>query len=411
MSKIKKIAAFELYDSRGWPTVGARVLTEAGGSGFAIVPSGASTGSFEAVELRDGGNRIFGKGVRQAVENVNKKIAPELIGIEVTDQKELDTVMIKLDGGENMGSLGANATLAVSMAAAKAAADELGRPLFRYLAGEKGNLAVPRPMMNILNGGAHADNNLDIQEFMICPKNTGSFAQSMELCTTVYHTLKGLIKESGRVTAVGDEGGFAPNLESDEEALELICAAIEKAGYSFSEIGICIDAAASEWSDGEVYIQPKSGRKFTSEELCDYWGALCEKYPIISIEDGLGENDFEGVALLTKRLGDRIAIVGDDLFVTNKKRIKAGVLASAANSVLIKPNQIGTLTGTMEAINFAKEKGYDVVVSHRSGDSEDTFIADLAVAVGSKRIKMGAPCRSERVAKYNRLLVIEQENG
>lgn len=409
MSKIKKISAFELYDSRGWPTVGAKVVTEAGGEGFAIVPSGASTGSFEAVELRDKGPRLFGKGVRQAVENVNRIIAPALVGLEAARGEETDAVMMKLDGTENFERLGANAILAVSVAVAKAAADELKRPLFRYLAGEKGTISVPKPMMNILNGGAHADNNLDIQEFMICPKNTGSFAQSMELCTTVYHTLKGLIKESGRVTAVGDEGGFAPNLSSDEEALDLICAAIKKAGYSFSEVGICIDAAASEWSDGECYRQPKSGREFSSEELCDYWEKLCEKYPIISIEDGLGENDFEGVSLLTKRLGDRISIVGDDLFVTNKKRIKAGVLASAANSVLIKPNQIGTLSGTMEAINYAKEKGYDIVVSHRSGDSEDTFIADLAVATAAKRIKMGAPCRSERVAKYNRLLVIEQE--
>ena len=407
MSKIVKLNAYELYDSRGNPTVGVKLFTEKGGEGFAMVPSGASTGSFEAHELRDGGSRLCGKGVRRAVENVNSLIAPAVTGTEAADIYEVDRIMKELDGSENKSRLGANAMLAVSVAAAKAAADEERIPLWKFFAADK-KWAMPRPMMNILNGGAHASNNVDIQEFMIQPAHPESFRESMEMCAEIYFKLKGLLKAAGKSTAVGDEGGFAPDLKSDEEALELISEAIEQSAWGGGRVKICLDAAASEWQGRDRYTLPKSGRSYSAEELVDYWERLCEIYPIASIEDGLGENDFEGFALLTGRLGGKIQLVGDDLFVTNEKRFKAGLLAGAANAILIKPNQIGTLSETLRVMEAAAENGYVAIVSHRSGDTEDTFIADLAVGTAAGQIKTGAPCRSERVAKYNRLLMIEQ---
>ncbi len=408
MSKIVKITGYELFDSRGFPTVGAKVFTEGGGEGFAIVPSGASTGAFEAHELRDGGVRLCGKGVKKAVEHINHLIFPALRGHLAENTGECDKIMCELDGTENKERLGANATLAVSLALAKAAADEAQTPLYKYLSRDFSHISVPRPMMNILNGGAHASNNIDIQEFMIQPVSPASFAESMEICTDIYHTLKKILKKKGRSTAVGDEGGFAPDLKSDEEALELLCEAILQANYSTDRVKICLDAAASEWCTKEgIYRLPKRDKKFDGQELIAYWEKLCSGYPIISIEDGIGENDFENFAILTQRLGDKIQLVGDDLFVTNEKRLKAGFLAGAANAILIKPNQIGTLSETLSVIKMAQENGYSTVISHRSGESEDTFIADLAVAVGAGQIKTGAPARSERVAKYNRLLLIE----
>lgn len=408
MSKIVKIEAFELFDSRGFPTVSARVFTEGGGEGFAIVPSGASTGMFEAHELRDGGRRLCGRGVKKAVEHIKNLIAPALLGHLAENGAECDKIMCELDGTENKERLGANAILAVSLAVAKAAADEARLPLYKYLAGKDGKISMPRPMMNILNGGAHASNNIDIQEFMIQPVAPSSFAESMEICCEIYHVLKKILTKRGLLVAVGDEGGFAPNLRDDEEALELLSEAIIKANYSFEQVKICIDAAASEWyrKDG-IYRLPKRDKKMDGEALVDYWEKLSAKYPIISIEDGIGESDFENFSLLTKRLGDKIQLVGDDLFVTNEKRLGAGLLAGAANAILIKPNQIGTLSETLSVIKYAQENGYSTVISHRSGDSEDTFIADLSVAVGAGQIKTGAPARSERVAKYNRLLLIE----
>ncbi len=409
MSKIVKIRATELFDSRGFPTVGVAVFTEKGGAGYSTVPSGASTGMFEAHELRDSGRRIMGKGVKKAVEHVNSLIAPALLGHESGNCEELDRIMIELDGTENKNRLGANAILGVSVAAAKATANEEQTPLYKYLSG--GNkLVMPRPMMNILNGGAHASNNIDIQEFMIQPVKPESFAESMEICTEIYHTLKDILKKKGKSIAVGDEGGFAPDLSGDEEALELLCEAIVKAGYSTDKVKLCIDAAASEWYiDSGIYRMPKRDIKLDGDELVEMWEKLSEEYPIFSIEDGIGENDFQNFTLLTKRIGDRVQLVGDDLFVTNAKRLDAGLLAGAANSILIKPNQIGSLSETMKVIKKAQENSYSTVISHRSGDTEDTFIADLAVAVGAGQIKTGAPCRSERVAKYNRLLIIEEE--
>ncbi len=412
MSKIVKIKATELFDSRGVPTVGVAVFTEKGGAGYATVPSGASTGMFEAHELRDGGNRILGLGVKKAVEHINCLITPALLGHDSSNCEELDRIMLDLDGTENKSRLGANAILSVSIAAAKATANEEQTPLYKYLS-SGGKLVMPRPMMNILNGGAHASNNIDIQEFMIQPVKPASFRESMEICTEVYHTLKSILKKAGKSTAVGDEGGFAPDLSGDTEALELICEAIVQAGYSTDKVKLCIDAAASEWYiDSGIYRMPKRDIKLDGEELVGMWEKLSEKYPIFSIEDGIGENDFENFSLLTKRIGDRVQLVGDDLFVTNEKRLEAGLLAGAANSILIKPNQIGSLSETLKVIKKAQENRYSTVISHRSGDTEDTFIADLAVAVGAGQIKTGAPCRSERVAKYNRLLIIEEEmNG
>ncbi len=409
MSKIVKIKATELFDSRGVPTVGVAVFTEKGGAGYATVPSGASTGMFEAHELRDGGNRILGLGVKKAVEHINSLITPALLGHDSSNCEEIDRIMLDLDGTENKSRLGANAILSVSIAAAKATANEEQIPLYKYLS-SGGKLVMPRPMMNILNGGAHASNNIDIQEFMIQPVKPASFRESMEICTEVYHTLKAILKKAGKSTAVGDEGGFAPDLSGDTEALELICEAIVQAGYSTDKVKLCIDAAASEWYiDSGIYRMPKRDIKLDGEELVGMWEELSEKYPIFSIEDGIGENDFENFSLLTKRIGDRVQLVGDDLFVTNEKRLEAGLLAGAANSILIKPNQIGSLSETLKVIKKAQENRYSTVISHRSGDTEDTFIADLAVAVGAGQIKTGAPCRSERVAKYNRLLIIEEE--
>lgn len=408
MSKIIKIEAFELFDSRGFPTVAARVFTESGGEGFAIVPSGASTGMFEAHELRDGGRRLLGKGVKKSVEHIKNLIAPSLLGHLAENTEECDKIMCELDGTENKERLGANSILAVSLAIAKAAANEAQTPLYKYLAGKDGKISMPRPMMNILNGGAHASNNIDIQEFMIQPVAPKSFAESMEICCEIYHVLKKILTKRGLSVSVGDEGGFAPNLRDDEEALELLSEAILQANYSFEQVRICLDAAASEWctKDG-IYRLPKRDKKMDGIALVDYWEKLIAKYPITSIEDGIGENDFENFSLLTKRIGDKIQLVGDDLFVTNEKRLGAGLLAGAANAILIKPNQIGTLSETLSVIKYAQENGYSTVISHRSGESEDTFIADLAVAVGAGQIKTGAPARSERVAKYNRLLLIE----
>ena len=409
MCKIKDIKAFELFDSRGNPTVAARVTLTSGKEGFCLVPSGASTGKYESFELRDGGERLLGRGVKKAVNNVNSEIASALVGMDIFGQREIDSKMISLDGTENKSRLGANAILAVSVAVAKAAACEKGIPLYRYLAGEN-KISLPTPMMNILNGGEHADNNIDIQEFMISPQNTNSFAESMEICVDIYHTLKGKIKKLGLSTAVGDEGGFAPDLSSDEKALELLCDSIISAGYSTDNVKICLDAAASEWAtDKGIYRLPKRDFKMDSFELISMWERLCKSYPIISIEDGLSEEDFDSTALLTEKIGDVCQIVGDDLFVTNKTRLQKGIEDGVANAILIKPNQIGTLTETLDVIALAKQNGYKTIVSHRSGDTEDTFLADLAVGVNAGQIKTGAPCRSERTAKYNRLIIIENE--
>ena len=410
MSKIISVKGYELFDSRGNPTVGARVETESGAVGFSVVPSGASTGKYEAVELRDGGKRLCGKGVRLAVKNINSLIAPTLLGMDVSAPQKADKAILELDGTEDKRRLGANAVLAVSVALYKAAAEDKGVPLYRYFAGEYGEITMPLPMMNILNGGAHASNNIDIQEFMIKPIVTSSFSESMEICAEIFHTLKKLLAEKGRATAVGDEGGFAPDLSGNEEAIELIVEAIEKAGYSTDRVKLCLDVAASEWAEGNGYFLPKSKKRLTRDELISYLCELSRKYPICSIEDGLCEEDLEGTAELTKRLGEAVQIVGDDLFVTNKKRLQEGIEAGAANAILIKPNQIGSVSETLEVIRLAKEKGYKTVISHRSGDTEDTFIADLAAGVSAGQIKTGAPCRSERTAKYNRLLFIEQEN-
>lgn len=410
MSKIVKIKAYELFDSRGCPTVGVKLFTEKGGEGFALVPSGASTGRFEAHELRDGGKRLLGKGVRKAVSNVTDIIAPALVGHDSQDQYGLDKIMLELDGTENKENLGANAILGVSIAAAKATAAERQIPLYRHLLGDEGKIHMPLPMMNILNGGAHASNNLDIQEFMIQPQKAKCFRESMEICAEIYHALGELLRAKGRSVSVGDEGGFAPDLKGDEEALELICEAIQKAGYDTDRVKICLDAAAGEWyTDSGIYRMPKKDKKMDGEELVAYFEGLVKRYPIASLEDGIGDNDFENFSLLTKRIGEKVQLVGDDLFVTNTARLKAGLLAGAANAILIKPNQVGTLTETLEVIKFARENNYKTVISHRSGDTEDSFIADLAVGTGASQIKTGAPCRSERVSKYNRLLMIEED--
>ena len=409
MSKIESVKAFELFDSRGNPTVAARVTLESGKEGFCLVPSGASTGKFESFELRDGGERLLGRGVKTAVNNVNTEIFAALKGMDATKQREIDKKMISLDGSENKSRLGSNAILAVSVAVAIAAAAYNQIPLYHYLA-KGGSVSLPKPMMNILNGGAHADNNIDIQEFMIFPKSASSFTESMEICTTIYHTLKGKIKKLGLSTAVGDEGGFAPNLSSDEKALELLCDSIISAGYSTDNVKICLDAAASEWATEEgIYRLPKRDIKMDFCELISMWESLARSYPIVSIEDGLSEEDFSGTKELTERMGDICQIVGDDLFVTNKTRLQTGIDEGVANAILIKPNQIGTLTETLDVISLAKQNGYKTIVSHRSGDTEDTFLADLAVGVNAGQIKTGAPCRSERVSKYNRLLLIENE--
>ncbi len=406
--KIEMVQGFEVLDSRGNPTVAAKVVCECGAQGFAISPSGASTGMYEAHELRDGDStRYMGKGVKKAVENINGEINKLLCGKCVFNQQEIDDLIIKSDGTDNKSRLGANATLAVSLAVAKAAANALKIPLYRYLGGINSK-TLPRPMMNILNGGAHAANNIDIQEFMIIPDNAKSFAEGLQICAEIYHNLGKILKENNLSSGVGDEGGFAPNLDSDEAAIELILQAVEKAGYS-GKIKLALDVASSEWYKDGKYTLPKRNKTMSAEQLIEYYSELISKYPIISIEDGLSENDWEGWQNLTQKLGRKIQLVGDDLFVTNEKRLEMGFDKNVANAVLVKPNQIGTLSETLQVIRMAQSHGYAAVVSHRSGESEDTTIADIAVATNAGQIKTGAPCRSDRVAKYNRLLMIEKE--
>ncbi|WP_127163092.1 phosphopyruvate hydratase [Veillonella sp. VA141] len=408
MAVITDVYAREIMDSRGNPTVEVEVYLEDGTIGRVAVPSGASTGQFEAVELRDSGSpRYLGKGVLQAVANVNDIIGPAILGFDASEQVAIDGVMIELDGTPNKAKLGANAILGVSMAVARAAAESYDLPLFQYLGGTNAK-ELPVPMMNILNGGAHADNNVDIQEFMIMPIGASSFMEALRYCAEVYHTLKGVLKAKGLATGVGDEGGFAPNLGSNEEALQVITEAIEKAGLVVGkDIVFAIDAASSEfYKDGKYHLAGE-GKVKTAAEMVEYYAELCEKYPIYSIEDGLAEEDWEGWKLLTERLGKTVQLVGDDLFVTNTERLSRGIKEDTANAILIKVNQIGTLTETFDAIEMAKRAGYTAVISHRSGETEDSTIADIAVAVNAGQIKTGAPARSERVAKYNQLLRIE----
>lgn len=414
---IEEIKALEVLDSRGNPTVQVEVITEEGTNGVAMVPSGASTGSFEAVELRDGDkSRYLGKGVLKAVENVNKIIAKELEGMNVFEQAEIDKKLIEIDGTENKGKLGANATLGVSLAVARAAANSLGMSLYKYIGGVNAK-TLPVPMMNILNGGKHADNTVNIQEFMIMPVGAKSFSECLRMSAEIYHTLKKVLKAKGLATGVGDEGGFAPNLSSDEEALKLIVEAISKAGYKPGEdVVLALDVASTEMYDEAKKIGKEGCYYFwkteelkTEDEMIEYLEDLANKYPIISIEDGLAEEDWEGWRKLTEKLGNKLQLVGDDLFVTNIKRLQKGLDNKIANSILIKLNQIGTLTETLDAIELAKKNGYTAVVSHRSGETEDTTLADVAVATNAGQIKTGAPCRTDRVAKYNRLLNIEAE--
>lgn len=412
--EIEKVVGREIIDSRGNPTVEAEVYLADGTVGRGAAPSGASTGEFEALELRDGNkDRFGGKGVSKAVGNINTTINEALKGIDASDIYAVDGVMLAADGTKDKSNLGANAILAVSIAAVRAAATALQIPLYRLLGGVNGN-RLPVPMMNILNGGAHAANTVDVQEFMIMPAGAPSFKEGLRWCTEVFHALAALLKERGLATSVGDEGGFAPDLGSDEEAIECILEAVEKAGYKPGEdFVLAMDAASSEWKSatkGE-YLLPKSGRKFTSAELIEHWKQLCEKYPIYSIEDGLDEEDWEGWQQLTKELGDTVQLVGDDLFVTNTERLSKGIKLGCGNSILIKLNQIGSVSETLEAIKMAHNAGYTAVTSHRSGETEDTTIADLAVALNTCQIKTGAPSRSERVAKYNQLLRIEEQLG
>ena len=413
--QIMQVIGREIIDSRGNPTVEAEVVLADGSRGRAAAPSGASTGEFEALELRDGDKDKFGgKGVSKAVANINEKIAPALIGVDAADGYAVDGIMLELDGTEDKSNLGANAILAVSLAAAKAAAAAQDISLYRYFGGLNGN-QLPVPMMNILNGGAHATNSVDTQEFMIMPAGAPTFREALRWSTEVFHALQKLLKKEGNTTSVGDEGGFAPDLKSDEDAIEHILQAIRDAGYEpGKDFVLAMDAASSEWKSEKGkghYKQPKSGREYTSDELIAHWKSLTEKYPIYSIEDGLDEEDWEGWQKMTKELGDKVQLVGDDLFVTNTKRLKKGIDMGCGNSILIKLNQIGTLSETLEAIKMAHKAGYTAVVSHRSGETEDTTIADLAVALNTCQIKTGAPSRSERVAKYNQLLRIEEELG
>lgn len=412
---IRSIIGREILDSRGNPTVEVDVILEDGTMGRASVPSGASTGIYEACELRDGDpSRYLGKGVAQAVENVNREIAAALVGKNALEQVAIDRLLIELDGTPNKSRLGANAILGTSLACAKAAAAALGIGLYRYIGGSNAN-TLPVPMMNILNGGAHASNNVDIQEFMIMPISAPSWKEALRRCTEVFHTLKTVLKENSiPVTGVGDEGGYAPMLKKDEDALAMIVAAIEKAGYIPGEdFMIAIDAASSEWYDESIdaYRLPKAGKVLTRQQLVKMWQRFSEKYPILSLEDGMGETDWEGWAMLTKAIGSRVQLVGDDLFVTNTERLAQGIARKVGNSILIKVNQIGTLTETLEAIQMANRAGYTAIVSHRSGETEETTIADIAVAVNAGQIKTGAPSRSDRVAKYNQLLRIEEELG
>ena len=415
MSAIINIHARQILDSRGNPTVEVDVFTEDGAMGRAAVPSGASTGAHEAVELRDGDKKVYmGKGVLKAVENVNEKITEKLIGVDVFEQNEIDRKMLKLDGTENKSDLGANAILAVSLAAAKAAAFESNMPLYRYVGGVNAN-TLPIPMMNILNGGSHADNSIDFQEFIIMPVGAETFSEALRMGVEVFHHLKSVLKDKGYSTNVGDEGGFAPNIKSNEEAIETVLTAIEKAGYKpGKEIYIAMDAATSEFYDeksGLYHFKKSDGRKMTSSEMVTYWKEWTAKYPIISIEDGLAEDDWKGWAELTKAIGDKIQIVGDDLFVTNTKRLAKGIKNGVANSILVKVNQIGSLTETIDAVNLATRNSYTNVMSHRSGETEDVTIADLAVALNSGQIKTGSASRTDRIAKYNQLLRIEGELG
>jgi len=407
--KIYNVEGFELLDSRSNPTIGAKITLCDGSVGFAIAPSGASTGEFEAHEKRDNDkSRYGGKGVSQAVAGINDEICRELVNNGCFTQRSLDEFLINLDGTENKSRLGANAILSISLAFAKACANSHKMPLYRYLGGING-VTMPKPMMNILNGGAHAANNIDIQEFMIMPVSAPTFAESLRWCSEIYHTLGGILKQNGKATGVGDEGGFAPDLSSDEEAIELIVEAIQKSGYTTDDIKIALDVASSEWYSKGEYLLPKRNLKMTADGLIDYYENLIDKYPIISIEDGVAEEDWTAWHALTERLKNKLQLVGDDLFVTNTARLKKGICENCGNAILIKPNQIGTLTETLDVIELAHKNGYKAVISHRSGESEDTTIADLAVAVNAGQIKTGAPCRSDRVAKYNRLLLIENE--
>ena len=412
MSEILDVYGREVLDSRGNPTVEVEVVLDDGSFGRAMVPSGASTGAFEAVELRDGDKgRYLGKGVTKAVDHVNKELADAVIGMDAFDQRAVDAALIEADGTPNKANLGANAILGVSLAVARAAAQSTDLELYQYLGGVNGH-TLPTPMMNILNGGVHADNNVDFQEFMIMPVGAPTFTEGLRWCAEVYHTLKSVLKDSGHSTGVGDEGGFAPDLKSNEEPLQYIVKAIETAGYKpGGDFKIAMDPATTECYDAErgVYVLSGEGRELTTDEMIDYWAELVEKYPIISIEDGLAEEDWDGWVKLTQRIGDKVQLVGDDLFVTNTERLKKGIELGAANAILVKVNQIGTLTESLEAIEMAKRAGYACIVSHRSGETEDSTIADLAVAVNAGQIKTGAPCRSDRIAKYNQLIRIEDE--
>ena len=415
MAEIERIKARQILDSRGNPTVEVDVILASGATGRAAVPSGASTGEFEATELRDGGSEWLGKGVTAAVSNANDEIAPALRGADASEQEALDRRMIDLDGTPNKSRLGANAILGVSLAAARASASDAGRPLYEYvaeLAGERAPSVLPVPMMNVLNGGAHADNSVDFQEFMVVPAGAGSFAEGLRMGTEVFHALKDILKERGLNTAVGDEGGFAPDLESNRDALSALVDGIDAAGYRAGEdVFIALDPATSEIFEGGTYALQHESRSLSPDELATYWADAIDSFPIVSIEDGMDEEDWDGWKALTERVGDRCQLVGDDLFVTNPERLRRGIEAGVANSILVKVNQIGTLTETLEAIRMAKEAGYTAVMSHRSGETEDTTIADLAVATGVGQIKTGAPSRSDRVAKYNQLLRIEEDLG
>ncbi|HLR46462.1 MAG TPA: phosphopyruvate hydratase [Deinococcales bacterium] len=409
MTRIESIHALEQLDSRGNPTVGATVRLESGFTGHALVPSGASTGAHEAVELRDGGDRFGGKGTTTAVANINGEIAAVLEGIDAADQHEIDRVLLELDGTDNKGRLGANALLAVSLAAARAAAETVGLPLYRYLGGPSARL-LPVPLMNVINGGAHADNNVDMQEFMLAPVGFETFSEALRAGVETFHSLREVLSGRGYNTNVGDEGGFAPDLKSNEEAIEAILEAIEKAGYRPEEqIMLALDPAATEFYSAGKYRLAAEGAELDAEGMSAFWKDWAERYPIISIEDGLAEDDWQGWARLTADIGDRVQLVGDDLFVTNSERLQRGVNENIANAILVKVNQIGTLTEALDAIELARASGYRNMISHRSGETEDTFIADLAVAVNAGQIKTGSASRSDRVAKYNRLLQIEDE--
>ena len=414
MSIIIDVFGREILDSRGNPTVEVEVLLDDGSFGRAAVPSGASTGEFEAVELRDGDkDRYLGKGTLSAVSHVNDDIAEVLIGMDASDQRAIDDAMIALDGTNNKGALGANAILGASLACARAAAQSAELPLYKYVGGVNAHI-LPTPMMNILNGGVHADNNVDFQEFMVMPVGASSFSEALRWCVEIYHTLKKVLHEAGLGSGVGDEGGFAPNFQSNEEPLQYLVKACEAAGYQpGTDIMFAMDPASSEFYNEEtgMYVLAGEGRELTSDEMVDYWEALVDKYPIISIEDGMDEEDWDGWVKLTERIGDRVQLVGDDLFVTNSQRLAKGIELGAANAILVKVNQIGSLTEALDAVAMAKEAGYACIMSHRSGETEDTTIADLAVACNTGQIKTGAPCRSDRVAKYNQLLRIEEELG